>query len=84
MFFFKRDHDHQRNWIIELLVHQGVALLDKNIANYEHLSDDSLDELYKSPLMDELKFVYRSLLKWTDINDEKVLNICSVIRLLKY
>lgn len=68
-----RDYDNQKSWIIELLAQQGVALIDRQVliaSNAEKGHDETAIRTIK--LTEELRFVYRNLQKWIDLNDEKV------------
>lgn len=59
--------ESQRNWVIDLLCYQGIAMAEKNLI-------ESANEY-----VDELKSIYKSLQKWIDINDEKVRSLYSII-----
>ena len=49
---------------------QGVALIEKNCLNNK--SDETYSTSMSSGLFNELKSIYRSIQKWTDITDDKV------------
>ena len=72
-FFTKREYETQKGWIIELLVQQGTSLIDKHVSQFKEIpSDETFATIYKSPFFEDIKHVYRSILKWTDLTDEKV------------
>jgi len=60
----KKDYAKRKEWIVELLVSQGTAMIEKHATAKD---DDTMPE----SLVDELKTVYRGLQKWVDIGDEK-------------
>ena len=66
----KKEFENQKSWIIELLSSQGVALIEKNCLNNK--SDETYSTSMSSGLFNELKSIYRSIQKWTDITDDKV------------
>lgn len=68
----KREYESQKNWIIELLVHQGVALIEKQLLEIKEEKEEKT-KIKSLRFTEELRQVYRSLQKWIDINDEKVL-----------
>lgn len=71
----KKDYENQKNWIIDLYIHYGLALIEKlNLNGAKENQDVSLNDSdsLKKHILDEVRFVYRSLQKWIDINDDKV------------
>ncbi len=74
----KKEFDNQKNWIIELLVSQGVALIESHLldasANDQTSKQDlSLDEIKGTELFNELKSIFTLMQKFIDINDIKVI-----------
>lgn len=68
----KKDYENQKNWIIDLLCNQGVALIDRNTLNKVDDSTSLSSVSMSSSVSNELKTIYRSIQKWIDITDEKV------------
>ena len=68
---FKRDFENQKGWIIELLVHQGLAYIERYLLEKKGPNDDDVSTT--SPIFDDLKLIYKSIQKWIDINDDKVI-----------
>lgn len=62
--FLKREYNNKKDWIIELLLSQGIAMIEKSLL--------AKDESMSASLVNNLKAIYRSLQKWIDINDDKV------------
>jgi hypothetical protein len=72
---YYREYENQKNWVIELLVQQGVALIEKQVL--EKIRESSGSEEKSAPiryitLSEEVRQVYRALQKWIDLTDEKV------------
>lgn len=65
-FFFNREYENQKAWLIELLCSQGVALIEKN------KSEDT--SVMSTSVTNDLKTIYKSIQKWVDITDEKVID----------
>jgi hypothetical protein len=64
----KKDLDNKKGWIVELLVHQGTALIERTLLVRK--ASSSTNE--NASVEDELRNVYRALQRWIDINDDKV------------
>jgi hypothetical protein len=50
------------------LVHQGLAYIERYL-----LEKKDEDVSTTTPIFDELKLIYKSIQKWIDINDDKVI-----------
>jgi tripeptidyl-peptidase-2 len=71
LFTISREFESQKGWIIDLLVHQGVALIEKDLLATKNAERSALTDRF-STVNEELRKVYKSLQKWVDINDDKV------------
>jgi len=78
----KKEFDNQKNWIIELLVSQGVALIEAHLldASTSEDADSKINKQDFSPhdfkgteLFNELKSIFNLMQKFIDINDLKVI-----------
>ena len=57
--------------MIELLINQGLAMIEMNNLNKNQVVSISLTN--------DLKAIYRTIQKWIDISDEKVFFFCKFI-----
>jgi hypothetical protein len=78
----KKEFDNQKNWIVELLVSQGVALVEAHLLDASpsdeadckiSKQDFSPDEIKGTELFNELKSIFNLIQKFIDINDLKVI-----------
>ena len=53
--------ENQKGWMIELLCFKGIAIIESNVESALNKSQS-----------DDVKSIYKSIQKWTDINDDKV------------
>ncbi|CAF0707859.1 unnamed protein product [Brachionus calyciflorus] len=68
----KKVLESQKGWTIDLLVFQGLYLIEKQlIEKYGDLDDDDDNNFKAIELTEELRFVYRFIQKFIDISDEK-------------
>ena len=61
--------------MIELLVHLGVALIERRVLDNEAVATTSSTAPVPIRILkldDEIRQVYRDLQKWVDLSDEKV------------
>ena len=65
----KKDYANRKDWIVELLVSKGMAMIEKHALAKDEQDDDH--EAMPESLVNELKAVYRALQKWVDMGDKK-------------